>query len=135
MEIKLIQYIACTEMRSWEVLMSYYFSLQLSSVQETILCFSQFLSLIVKSHIFQSFRKLYLHIQGFYMSKKSKRIPNCNIFICLGTEKVSWEIQLRTPFHSSDVNLCATLHAFSHSFGIHSEIVLCLFASRIFKID
>lgn len=69
------------------------------------------------------------------MSKTSKHIQNCNTFICLGIEKVSWEIELNTPFHSSDVNLCATLHAFSHGFGIHSKIVLCLFASRIFKID
>lgn len=52
--------------------------------------------------------------------QESKDIQNCNIFICLGIEKVSWEMQLKTPFCSFDVNWCATLHEFSNGLGIHS---------------
>lgn len=84
---------------------------------------------------FPAFQRALCTLPDFNMREKSKHVQNCNAFICLRIEKVSWEIQLKTPFHSSDVNLCATLHAFSHNFRIHSKIVLCLFASRIFKID
>lgn len=52
--------------------------------------------------------------------QENKDTQNCNNFICLGIEKMYWEMQSKIPFHSFDVNLCATLHEFSHDWEIHS---------------
>lgn len=134
-EIKFIQYTACAETRSWEVFIIYiFFPIVVLSSGNNSLFFSVSFSYYEQLHL-PVFQKTISTLLRLLHEQESKNIQNCNIFICLGIEKMSWETQLKTLFPSFDVNLCATLHEFSRGFGIHNQAVFRLFASRIFKID